>query len=119
MAVPSALLYVPPKFLDEKGIPFTLRPTTARQYLSPFYSSSDSEALGLIGVRTLSDRDFLVHLQAMIESNPRIMQSRPCTWHAQLSKALLLLFGNIELRTMISKMKLIPLRDGTWTQAAD
>ncbi|OAL50739.1 hypothetical protein IQ07DRAFT_680093 [Pyrenochaeta sp. DS3sAY3a] len=119
MRIPSELVYVPKKFFDHTGVPFTLNPETGSRYLSPKYPDTSREVLARLGVKTLSDREFLEDLFSVVESTPEYFRSRSPAWHVQLSKAVLPLLADDDLHNLTSTMKLVPLRDGSWTAAAD
>lgn len=119
MRIPSDLVYVPDKFFDHTGVPFTLNPETGRRYLSPEYPVTSREVLARLGVQALSDRNFLEDLFKVVESTPEDFQSQPSAWQVKLCKAVLPLLAKDDLKDLVSTMKLVPLRDGSWTAVVE
>jgi hypothetical protein len=117
---PSLLLYVPPSMLDDQGIPYTLNVRTEHKYLSAKYPSSEIGSILALGVKQLSETDFLDDLAAMIalgDSLTKSFRQQSWGWHCLLSEMLQRMAARPELRPSISKLEIIPLRDGRWVSA--
>lgn len=112
---PCRLYYVPDLFRDEDGVPFAQCEYTASRYLSTSYSSKDWSKLELLGVKRLSDRDFLHHLSHFISEDGNEYEQKPPQWHSCLARKLTqLVTTSAEYRSIASELKLVPLRDGRW-----
>jgi hypothetical protein len=123
MAKPSDLFYLPPgSFRDDTDNPFTMTASTESKFLSAKYPDWLINPLLELGVRKMTDRDFLDELKQMLLKEPNIFQKKHMNWHSQLAKALLPLATVKEHRSLLVDMKLIPLRDiqtqaGEWVAA--
>lgn len=119
MTTPPSLIHVSQKYTDESGIPFTLCKQTKETYLSLKYPSWEIDALHTLGVLEMSPEKFLQDLMHMIANEARIFRAKPNVWHSRLARVLVELATNEkDHREMISKMNLIPLRDGKkWVSA--
>jgi hypothetical protein len=112
MAKPSDLFYPPPGlFRDDTGVPFTMTASTKSKFLSAKYPDWAIDPLLTLGVKEMTERDFLNELKQMILKEPKIFQEKPKSWHSQLAKALLPLATVKEHQNVLVDMKLIPLRD--------
>jgi hypothetical protein len=119
---PSSLLYVPSSMLDDQGVPYTLNIHTEHKYLSAKYPSSEIGSILALGVKQLSEADFLEDLAAMIalgDSLTKSFRQQSWGWHSLLAKMLQRMAARPELRPSISKLEIIPLRDGRWVSAED
>lgn len=117
---PSDLIYVDPeRFVNVDGRPFTLCRRTATYYLSSNYPSWTIASIKSLGVRTLSDREFLEHLKTMISDDTSWFRSRPPQWHASLAKTLMSLMQHHELRGALLELPVIPLSSGEWASGSD
>ncbi|OCK90529.1 uncharacterized protein K441DRAFT_578728 [Cenococcum geophilum 1.58] len=114
---PCSLAYVPRDFLDDRGTPFILNSTTAFRYLSGKYPNWEINAIYQLGVTQLTAKKFLDDLNSMIASEPSTFQAKSAEWHAQLATAMLPLVLKIDLKPLIHKMPIIPLREGQWVAA--
>lgn len=120
MAEPGELVYVPPeKFLADDGQPFALSDLKKSQYLSSNYPDWIIDSICSLGVRTLSEQDFLQDLQAIMSSNPDSFYRRTSQWHSQFAKALISINKTSEFETVLSKLKIIPLENHKWAAAAE
>jgi len=118
MAKASQLVYVEPtKCADEKGQPFTSSALTATRYLSPEYPEWTIAPICSLGVRRLSDKEFLKDLKSMIARDPADFYDRSPQWHAQLARALIPLTAEPELLSDLKDLRIIPLSNGDWTSA--
>ena len=118
MTKACSLKYVPLDLCStEEAEPFTLSAHTADKYLSSKYPLWIAEGAMSIGMSQLSQHDFLKDLQSMITHDPPIFHTKSAPWHSQLAEALIKLTTDSELLSMMQKMCIIPLQDGTWTSA--
>jgi hypothetical protein len=119
---PSSLFYVPSSMLDDQGVPYTLNKQTEHKYLSAKYPSSEIESVLTLGVKQLSEADFLEDLAAMTafgDSLTKSFRQQSWEWHSQLAKILQEMVARPEHRLRISKLEIIPLKDGRWVSAKD
>jgi hypothetical protein len=114
MAKPSSLMYIPPRFTDSSGNPFTLTKNNEGRYLSKSYLHSDWEYIALLGVKEMTVDEFLVDLQALIDGHSEYFQAQSVEWHSELSQALLPIAMDPDYLHFVSALRLIPLRDGRW-----
>ena len=119
MARPSQLTYVDQKkFADGNGQPFTLSESTASRYLSADYQMWAVDSLcSLLGVRNLSNEQFLEDLNWLISSESEAFRARSNLWHSQLARALVPLEADSKHRSILRELCIIPLSDGQWTSA--
>lgn len=123
MVKPSALFYVAPgSFRDDTGVPLTMTASTKSKFLSMKYPDWTINPLLALGVKEMTEREFLNELKQMIQKEPKVFQEKPKSWHSQLAKALLPLATVQEHRNVLVDMNLIPLRDiqtqtGEWVAA--
>jgi hypothetical protein len=117
---PSSFLYIPPSMLDDQGVPYTLNVQTEHKYLSAKYPSSEIGSILVLGIKQLSETDFLEDLTAMIglgDSLTKSFRQQSRGWHCLLAKMLQEMAARPEFRPSISKLEIIPLRDGRWVSA--
>lgn len=92
MRKPTSLTAVPPAFIDDNGIPFSLETRSSSSYLSPKYPEWHMDTLVQIGVHYQLPIEFLHDLRQLDES---IMSSKSLSWHCQLATALLTLMADL------------------------
>jgi hypothetical protein len=115
MQVPSELISIDKDaFLDAQRRPFTLYSATAHLYLAMQYPKSVLESLQSVGVRSLSEAEFLNDLANFVDEDPVAFHNKPFTWFVQLCAVLLTLSKDQGLLKLIKKIPLIPLQDGIW-----
>lgn len=122
MVQPSTLTFVSKeKFADSTDRPMTLaygNPNKASVYLSPRYSDADLDYLKAIGVKEMSNEDFLRDLASFMDGHFLEFQERPLEWHTRLAEVLIPLALNPTLLPSIKELKLVHLRDGRWVSVA-
>jgi hypothetical protein len=116
MSVPNALTYVPEKFVDRNGTPFTLDPSTVPKYLSAKYLDLEIETMKQLGVHILTELEFLQDLASSINRYNKEFVSKPLDWHSRLAKVVLPLLVKSGLRGIVRTMRIIPLRNGRWAK---
>ncbi|KAM0424514.1 hypothetical protein ACHAPT_010228 [Fusarium lateritium] len=117
-AKPSDLLYVDPeRFVDEDGAPLTWHEQAAGLYLSTNYPLWAIDSIQALGVRPLSEEDFLLHLTTKIGLGLGF-PPQPPKWHSALAKALLSLVQDPKYKQRLRSLRIIPLSNGTWTSAS-
>jgi hypothetical protein len=107
---PNALSYIPLKFRDNTGTPFTLTEANTAHYLAPRYPAWEINYLFRLGVQHLSSAGFLQGLEQLGLS----LSGKSPDWHSQLAKALLSLLSDDLCGSIIKQLDLIPLRTGEW-----
>ena len=113
MAKASQLCYLDPiKFADEDGQPFTLCTQTADKYLSVKYPSWVIKSINSLGVRTLSDEQFLDDLDSMISHNTAYFRDQSPSQHARLAETLLSLTTDLDILPRMRELRIIPLSGG-------
>jgi hypothetical protein len=117
LSMPSNLRYVPEDFTYEDRLPLICSDKTKPTYLSHKYSAEDSLELSCIGVRSLSTEEFLADLRDFILEKPQDFQNMPNSWHSHLSKVLVKLINDDIVKSAISRLEIIPLRNGQWVSA--
>ncbi|KAI1365664.1 hypothetical protein F5Y08DRAFT_338421 [Xylaria arbuscula] len=105
--------YVPPDLRGENNMPLTLSPKTMSKYLSLRYADSDWNCLEQLGVRMLSNSEFLEDLAILVTDKAFIEQESE-EWHTQVATILTHLCKNDEHKAVIKNLPLIPLQDGRW-----
>ena len=118
MTALDSILYVPESMRDQSGLPLTADPMTNSKYLSKFYHVSDLDYLQQLGVRTLSDTEFLSDLQALHKGNDSFIGKQPEEWHIRLTEALRNLSWDSPNEEIIRDLPLVPICDGTWVSAS-
>jgi hypothetical protein len=118
MKTPREVFYVDPKkFSDLSGRPFTLSRHTEDIYVSAKYPLWVADAILALDARNLTAKDFLDHLQTMINKNRQEFRSRSLQWHEELANALSSMLDEPDLRNQVQQLCIVPLSDGTWTSA--
>ncbi|PSN64192.1 hypothetical protein BS50DRAFT_648118 [Corynespora cassiicola Philippines] len=119
MSDPASLVYVDPrKYSDSSGRPFTLSPATEKRYLSTKYPDWTIESILDLGVFKMSDKEFLIDLELMINSGTTVFQDQSIQWHEDLCTALLPVVKDPELKKLLRRLPIIQLFDDSWTSAA-
>jgi len=114
-SIPRSLKFVPDLFRDEDGLPLVNTQETNYRYLSSAYSKNDVDVILRLGVLRLTSLEFLEDLAVFIHSRPKEFRNMPDTWHSRLSAVLtILLDENLLIRTKISRLKIVPIRNGRW-----
>lgn len=118
MARPSTLIFVSKeKFADSTGRPMTLayeNPNKASAYLSPGYSDADLNYFKVIGVKEMSNEDFLKDLASFMDGHFLEFREKPMEWLTRLAEVLIPLALNPNLLPAIKALKLVYLRDDRW-----
>ncbi|KAJ3570588.1 hypothetical protein NPX13_g5679 [Xylaria arbuscula] len=109
--------YVPQDLRGGNNMPLTLSPKTMSKYLSLRYADSDWDCLAQLGVRMLSDAEFLEDLAILVTDKAFIEQESE-EWHTQLSTILIRLCKKDEHKAVIKNLPLIPLQDGRWVSVS-
>ena len=119
MLEPKRLVYAEPtKFADRSGVPFTCSSKTAYRYLSSKYPAWTITSTLALGVREMSDAEFLKELGLVIGDDPLAFQKQPTEWHSRLANSLLRFADIPELLRMLQLIEMIPLAYGRWTSAS-
>jgi len=113
MEKPVHLTYIPLHYRDSTGVPLTLSERSAPLYLSTRYPAWEIDGLYRLGVSCQSPLAFLSDLEALCQSDIE----KPSAWHSSLAGVLLPLMSDEVHRQIVSRMKLIPLRNGRWVSA--
>ncbi|KAF1839660.1 hypothetical protein BDW02DRAFT_486530, partial [Decorospora gaudefroyi] len=114
----ASLKHVPSDmFIDGSGTPFTLTTRTATKYLSPTYPNWAVQGTISIGVSQLSSREFLEDLESLIREDRDFFCAKSQLWHTQLAESLYKLTTDDQSLSLMQKIYLIPLQDGTWASA--
>ncbi|KAM0417477.1 hypothetical protein ACHAPT_012541 [Fusarium lateritium] len=111
---PTELTRIPASLADTDSgsmIPRAFYPYTL---VSPELSSQFAGALDGLGVRTLSNEEFLSHMSYFIQRSPVVFQSQPPEWHSQLASILLRLVRLPQFKALIAELPIIRLQDGRW-----
>ncbi|GAW26981.1 hypothetical protein SAMD00023353_6000530 [Rosellinia necatrix] len=110
--------YVPQEMRGQGNLPLTFSPRTGSKYLSLRYTDEDWGCLQQLGVRELSETEFLKDLEILIADNGFVKQ-QPEEWHEHVAK-LLTRFSqdNNQHKRVIEDLQLIPLSDGRWVSAS-
>lgn len=116
----SQLFFLPSSFCDDSGAP--LIPEThlprGQLYLSPDYDTHrDGHILHRLGVREMTDDDFLAGLAIMDQAGMLGAQSN--AWHDAVATSLLRLPRPSYVRAEVLMLRILPLRDGSWAPAAN
>ncbi|KAH7024872.1 uncharacterized protein B0I36DRAFT_434452 [Microdochium trichocladiopsis] len=114
LAKPNSLTYVPARFRDDAGVPFTETPITTTKYVSGKYLEEDLEHLELIGVQKMDEAQFVKDLTEMVQKYRMLFVKKPASWHEQLANVI---NGVPEpAREAIKPLALIQLDDGSWVR---
>lgn len=118
LRLPTELVYVDPTiFAGDDGYPMTLSGYTEAHYLSLNYPTWTIDSILSLGVRRLTNEEFLRDLDRMITDDSDGFHSRSLKWHEELATVLLPLVDVHELEGSIRKLGIIPLLDGSWTNS--
>lgn len=118
LRLPTELVYVDPTlFAGDDGCPVTLSCFTMDHYLSLNYPTWTIDSILDLGVRRLTNGDFLRDLNLMINDDPDGFHGRSSKWHEELATVLLPLIDLNELEEAIRQLTIIPLLDGSWTNS--
>ena len=109
---PNTLWYVPNHFTDGA---FPPRPLIAIQncltpYLATHYRYQDVSELG---VRQIMIGDFLASLKLLFQDHPEPVYAQSLSWHSRVAQAITYQVSVSD----VEGIKIIPLRDGSWTNA--
>ncbi|MCJ1402381.1 hypothetical protein MMC11_005601 [Xylographa trunciseda] len=115
---PRHLVHIPSKFLNREGIPLMrAEQSQLRYYLSPKYAwTADRDSLRKLGVSIFTDQDFLNRLTMIYQDMTADVNDTNDTdqrWHEDVAKTLNTLSYS-RWSTQISRIPLVPLRDGRW-----
>jgi len=116
-AKPKDLTYVPERFCDEQGVPFTLTQSKHLSYVSKKYDHGDSSHLQRLGVVEMDDRCFIKHLKEMAAEVPDTLPGKSPAWHSQLACAILSI-SKASLFRQLDDVPLIQLRTDNWVSPA-
>jgi hypothetical protein len=113
---PSRLLFRPASFCDDSGEP--LIPETylfqGKLYLSPDYNAHrDEKILRRLGVREMTDNDFLAGLSTMDQVH--VFGAQSDAWHDAVAMVLLR-YPRPPVGVLM--IRILPLRDGRWAPGA-
>lgn len=119
----SQLLILPASLRDDFDVPLIPEAHLPRglYYLSSDYDAhnQDGRILRRLGVREMTDDDFLVGLTKMDQAN--LFGAQSAAWHDLVATCLLRLprpsFGK-GVRTEVTLLRILPLHNGTWAVAA-
>ncbi|XXH05369.1 hypothetical protein Hte_011795 [Hypoxylon texense] len=108
--------YVPQSMRGRNNVPLALSDKTESKYLSLRYADSDWDSLERIGVRALSEKEFLDDLERLDDKR---IDRESKEWHAQVAKVLTRMYQDSDLyKERIKGLPLIPLSNGTWVSAS-
>jgi hypothetical protein len=120
---PSQFIILTPPFRDDVGAPLIPEEHLPRglRYLSPDYNAHDRDGFILrhLGVREMTDDDFLEGLQTMDQADQ--FGSKSAAWHESIATCILRLLGPIfgrGVRPEVTLLRILPLRNGSWAPAA-
>lgn len=116
-AKPTSLIYVPPKFRSEKGVPLTLCSSTAEIYLSSKYADEDSKVILNLGVKEMEFDHFLVHLKMLIQKHGNEFNGKDKSDHSLVAGILLEYLGDGTYSPDILELPIIKIRGGLWVSA--
>ncbi|KAF9769177.1 hypothetical protein IL306_013422 [Fusarium sp. DS 682] len=120
LMTPPELVLVPKRLADAEGKPFVPVGRSKLTYLSHKYPPSSKSELERLGVVALSSQGFVDDLRAFISENRTEFQQMPPKWHSQLSKVLhSLAVEDDHLRSDISSLPIIQLRDNRWVSSRE
>ena len=117
MMQPATLIYVPELFRDNTDTPLALTTDKSVVYLSQKYSHGDYKNLKPLGVVEMDFDRFLNDLKALLVHHFDDFAQKPSEWHSCLAKVL-----NQAPKTfkpVISKLRIIHLRDGGWVSGEE
>ena len=118
----SQLIILIPPFrddFDEPLVPEAYLPRGMRYLSSDYDAQRDGHLLRLLGVREMTDDDFLEGIAKMDAAN--LFGSQSAAWHDSVATCLLRLpgpaFGR-GVRAEVSILHILPLRNGKWASAS-
>jgi hypothetical protein len=118
----SQFIILTPPFRDDVGAPLIPEEHLPRglRYLSPDYEADrDGIILRRLGVREMTDDDFLEGLKIMDQAD--LFGSKSATWHESVATCIMRLpraaFGR-GVHPAVTLLRILPLRNGTWAPAA-
>lgn len=118
LRMPRELIYVDPTlFAGDEGCPMTLSCSTKAHYLSLNYPTWTIDSIIDLGVKRMTQKEFLRDLDRMINEDPNGFHGRPLKWHEDLASVLLPQVDVPELEEVIRQLSIIPLVDGSWTNS--
>jgi len=119
----SQLFFLPWSFRDDSGAPLIREAYLPHQqrYLSPDYDiqpeRQDRHILHRLGVREMTEGDFLTGLAVMDRAN--LLRAQSDAWHDAVASLLLRLppppYGIVRLEVV--PLRILPLHNGTWAPA--
>jgi len=118
----SQLFFLPWTFRDNKGAPLIpeLHLPLAQHYLSSDYdihpNRQDRRILHRLGVREMTDDDFLTGLALMDKAG--VIPTQSDAWHDAVASLLLRLLPPGIVRPDVLPLRLIPLHNGKWAPTA-
>ncbi|CAG9982412.1 unnamed protein product [Clonostachys byssicola] len=116
LRAPLTLTYIPKEYTLENGEPLSLSNVSSNRYLSRKYGHGDKQNFQLIGVKALTFHDFVRDLHESIRE--QAAKDRPPEWHSHLAMVLVKnLIARDVRHSAVSKIPIIPLRNGTWVTA--
>ncbi|RSL52544.1 hypothetical protein CEP54_010861 [Fusarium duplospermum] len=111
---PAELTRIPVSLADADGSSMIPRSFCPYDLVSPELASHFTKTLDGLGVKTLSNEEFLSQISYFIRRSPQTFQSQPRVWHSQLASILLRLARSPEYKTQIAELPIILLQDGRW-----
>ncbi|KAK5659658.1 hypothetical protein OQA88_866 [Cercophora sp. LCS_1] len=121
MVAPSAVRYVRSVWRARDNTPLVAMKTTGSKYLSPKYGAVELGYLAQLGVRTLTNREFLEALRLRLaEGSGLAGESKE--WYLRVAAALKYVLQHLETsseRMLISELPIIPLADGNSVSAQE
>ncbi|CAH0021674.1 unnamed protein product [Clonostachys rhizophaga] len=116
LRAPLTLTYIPKEYTLGNGEPLSLSNASSDRYLSRRYDHGDKQNLQLIGAKALTFHDFVRDLHESIRE--QAAKDRPPEWHSHLAMVLVKSLIARDVRhSAVSKIPIIPLRDGRWVTA--
>jgi hypothetical protein len=123
VAVPGSMLFVPPLFLDKNKKSVTTTMSNSHKYLSHHYEESDLRFLEALGVKRMSESQFIADLRLALAERTKVSTSSRMplrfarsddAWHSSVAEILL----RLEKKVVVdSKLPIIPLRDRSWVSS--
>lgn len=111
---PSELTRIPASLADRNGGSMIPRGFSPYTLVAPELMSEFAAALDGLGVRTLSNDEFINQISYFIPRFPKVFQSQPSAWHSRLASILLNLARSPQYRDRISQLPMVLLQDGRW-----
>ncbi|KAF5638772.1 het domain protein [Fusarium tjaetaba] len=114
---PGEVFSIPQHFRDETGYPLIPSEVSGHRIISGMYPIQTSSYLQRLGVRVLTNRQFLNDLKTYIKRFPYVFQEKTNSWHVRLCIALLKLVK--EYKKEIQSLPIIPLHGlDQWVSAS-